>query len=399
MVLIILLAAELCGAIAWSILEGRFTRPRTVQALLKDASNVRGRTDDDGLQSGYRAPHRIIHPFVGYENPNNPIETFDLPREKNADELCVLIVGGSVAEQLKDMEKQMKAMLANETGKAVHIINVAVGGYKQPQQLNALSYLITLGYTCDIVVNLDGFNEYDLVFDNAEEGKNPWYPYKRLWSSPVGELRDMRAGAYAWEMIELQQKREHAAAFLHATPFGRSYVLTFLWRAWDRGQLTHMESLRVQIEEQQSQAAYNLAADGPEFDDDPDVLMRKSADLWSKSSKLMYEIAQSEGMQYIHFLQPNQYVPGSKPQMGATETRIAMGEPRHTAVIPQIYPLFIEAGNRLRTQGINFIDLTQIFANTAEQVYRDLDTHVSPLGNEILSGEIVQQIQILQLSD
>ena len=43
------------------------------------------------------------------------------------------------------------------------LLNTAVGGYKQPQPLMVVSYLLALGAHFDAVINIDGFNDVDSV--------------------------------------------------------------------------------------------------------------------------------------------------------------------------------------------------------------------------------------------
>ena len=38
-------------------------------------------------------------------------------------------------------------------------VNLALFGYKQPQQLTTLAYLMSIGGQFDLVLNIDGFNE------------------------------------------------------------------------------------------------------------------------------------------------------------------------------------------------------------------------------------------------
>jgi len=43
------------------------------------------------------------------------------------------------------------------------LLNAATGGYKQSQQVNVLTFLLINGVKPDIVLNIDGFNIYDLT--------------------------------------------------------------------------------------------------------------------------------------------------------------------------------------------------------------------------------------------
>jgi hypothetical protein len=72
-------------------------------------------------------------------------------------------------------------------GKEIVILSLATGGYKQPQQLMALTYLLALGAHFDLVINVDGFNEVALpAAENVPQGYSPYYP--RGWQLQVGPL-------------------------------------------------------------------------------------------------------------------------------------------------------------------------------------------------------------------
>ena len=51
------------------------------------------------------------------------------------------------------------------------ICNFGSGGYKQPQQLAALSEALLLGVPLDVVVNIDGYNEVALGKSDAQRGQ------------------------------------------------------------------------------------------------------------------------------------------------------------------------------------------------------------------------------------
>lgn len=50
------------------------------------------------------------------------------------------------------------------------VLNLGQGGWKQPQQLLALNYFLSLGQRFDVIVNLDGFNEIALGYHNHLSG-------------------------------------------------------------------------------------------------------------------------------------------------------------------------------------------------------------------------------------
>ena len=74
----------------------------------------------------------------------------------------------------------------------VQVRCVAIGGFKQPQMLGALAYLMSLGQRYDVVVELDGFNDVVLGYtEYKHKGKFPGYP--RDWDALVGDYGRIRA--------------------------------------------------------------------------------------------------------------------------------------------------------------------------------------------------------------
>ena len=66
-------------------------------------------------------------------------------------------------------------------------------------------------------------------------------------------------------------------------------------------------------------------------------------DLWRDSSLQLARTCGANGIEYYHFLQPNQYFEGSKP-LSAEEQRVAITEKlSYGSFVPAAYPLLQEA--------------------------------------------------------
>jgi hypothetical protein len=103
----------------------------------------------------------------------------------------------------------------------VEVVRLALGGYKQPQQLMLLSHLLALGERFDAVVELDGFNEIVLPIvenvpkDVAADFPRSWYFFtESSLPIPVVELLGERR-------LLLEKRARLARAFprlLRASP-------------------------------------------------------------------------------------------------------------------------------------------------------------------------------------
>jgi hypothetical protein len=118
---------------------------------------------------------------------------------------------------------------------------------------------------------------------------------------------------------------------------------------------------------------------------------------WGRASRQIQALCEAQGILYLHFLQPNQYVEGSKP-LSAKELRLAATETSGIApLVSTGYPLLIEAGRELVRDGLPFHDLTLAFESIEETLYIDSCCHVSPQGSGILAkligDRLVQQLR------
>ncbi|MGW8195275.1 MAG: hypothetical protein ACWGOX_13525, partial [Desulforhopalus sp.] len=137
-----------------------------------------------------------FHPYVGYINKpgahpwsqNNmtfndygmsSVAKRNYPYKKKQNEFVLAILGGSVAEIFANTgEGYLNHYLRTLYGvqKDVVFINLATGGYKQPQQLFHLQYALLSGFEFDAVLNIDGFNDLVLASVNLDQNVHPVFP-------------------------------------------------------------------------------------------------------------------------------------------------------------------------------------------------------------------------------
>jgi len=115
---------------------------------------------------------KALHPYLGFAyrpDESTPTNSFGFfgpspvmtPRPGHA---VAGLFGGSVALGLCMNPDHGTKLIAEAIarsaffhGKTIDVVCLAVDGYKQPQQLLALTYLLALGVRFDVVINLDGF--------------------------------------------------------------------------------------------------------------------------------------------------------------------------------------------------------------------------------------------------
>ena len=148
--------------------------------------------------------------------------------------------------------------------------------------------------------------------------------------------------------------------------------------------------LRLELQQQPPRLSYQ--ATGPRVDlSDEIASYEKLVEIWSLGSLQMHRLSGASGIRYLHFLQPNQYVPDSK-KFNQQERRQALNDrsPYGEHVV-KAYSLLRSAGASLRSEGVGFHDLSMIFSEVSEPIYVDTCCHVNELGNRIL-GETISKV-------
>ena len=238
---------------------------------------------------------------------------------------------------------------------------------------------------------LDGFNEIALPYaENTGAGVNVFYP--RSWQLFSRTL--VRPGV-AEKVVELQQRKSDYEWWRRRFdfPFARwSNLVLMMWEVVEVRKAQGMALADRQLRE--------LAEQSPELPRDLgpaseyrnlESMLRDLARAWSESSGLMAQVCQSSKSRYFHFLQPNQYVPGSKPLSEWERSNATTPGPFGDAA-GMGYPLLIEAGKRLAESGIPFVDLTEIFSDHSETLYSDNCCHLNDRGYQLLAEKMVSII-------
>lgn len=395
-IILIILAAililEVFSAAAYGLFFGEvFSYRRFVSELVL----ARGEPDDGVSAEKNPVPWNFtLHPYLGFGEPSG----FDFLESEEAlavqsdpEGFFIVLAGGSVAHQLAASGELEKALTASNLfpGKHPYVITLAQGAWKQPQQLIAAAYYLALGGRMNVLINLDGHNEAVDPAANAAKGIFPAYPL--LWyylaSNVIPNDLLVRAGKLAYD----RELRSNAAEVFYR--FRLSVTAGLLWRALDR----YLGSRIAAGLEALQTAERGLADTLPEYVRGPlaeikddETLLEFSAALWKRASLGMAAAAKAQGAAYLHFLQPNQYVPGTK--VLSEEERKNAFDPQREKFVGEGYAALLEEGKDLRREGLLFAPLTGIYKNTVETVYIDTCCHVNETGNRLLAEEIVRRL-------
>jgi hypothetical protein len=351
----------------------------------------------------------VVHPYVGFAvAPPDSAQGLDLEtlglgvgpflRERPGDATLVAVFGGSVAasfvgdggvEQVFDRIRELPEL----QGRRLVRLSLAQAGYKQPQSLMTLAYLLSLGAKLDAVLLLDGFNEIALPpLENLTRGVFPFFP--RSWDYRVADLNlASETRALLGEAAFLVRRRSELARAVEASPLRHSRTLLLAWWLADRWISAELAQRRLDLTGERTGERLEYAATGPRWPrSDEATLYRDLISVWKESALEMRALCDAYGIRFHHFLQPNQHVPGSKP-LGEEERAVAApaGGP-WAPHAERAYPLLREAGRELRQAGVRFHDLTQVFAGVEEPLYVDDCCHVNARGNALLAEAIARAI-------
>jgi hypothetical protein len=244
--------------------------------------------------------------------------------------------------------------------------------------------VLALGGHFDLVVNLDGFNEVALVGENVPLGVPAWYP--RGWARLLDTVPTSEQLRRLGQLALLREQR--AARLDVADSLWWSPLCQFAWRALDRSLQARLGALVVEAE--RSPAGESFAVRGPGTGGvSVAAAQREMAALWRRSSIALQGLCKAHGIPYVHCLQPNQYVPGSKP-IGEAEAAVAFapGDDGPRAAVVAGYPLLLQEAPALRAAGVPFHDLTGIFRDHPEPLYADSCCHFDRTGNQVLAEHV-----------
>ena len=335
---------------------------------------------------------RISHPFYGYTYPSpaNPLNAMP-PQQRWEGTVFIGLLGGSVAKGVNPFFQHAlnRYFAANGLTQQPLVIDLTGEGMKQPQQTLIVANTLLLGGDLDLIVNLDGFNEITVsVPQSIYAGLAPSFPI--WWERRAGLTKEeiLLAGNIA----VLRREQSRLAAAQENSPLRGSALFGLANRY--RQERTAAEIIRLNHALTAVATGYSLEKHGPRnWLGAERELRQETGRVWYRSSVALSRLAKLAGADYYHFLQPNQYVPGSKPlSPKELELAYAPSSLKKTSV-EQGYPILNGFSRDFHSQGINYFDLTGIFVDNPETLYLDPCCHLNDRGNELLAAEMVRLME------
>ncbi len=376
---------------------------RALEALAVDG--VRGEAGPVGMgEEVFRGGKLALHPYLGFCHDPTQLDLEGVPFNElgfpgpsplappSPQEVRIGLFGGSVAYGVwmlgRDVLVQELESSGLFPGRELRCYCFAAGAYKQPQQLLTLAYLASLGVDLDLAVNLDGFNEVVLPPTDVLPGSPAEYP--RAWSDYTRRALDPHKLRALGEVAALQHRRRALAARILHSPLRYSVAACVAWKAVDR---------RLTRKLAEADAGLNLALAVPpaggrrrtRYASEAEML-EELARIWAASSRAMHDQLTGAGREYYHFLQPNQYVEGSKPLTATELSEAFLADHPYRRWVSGGYPHLLAGGARLRDAGVAFFDLTRLFADSRDEVYADSCCHFTAAANRAIARAMARDI-------
>lgn len=318
-----------------------------------------------------------VQPFSGFTTRWPSDERNIHPPRQSGDAVVIGVFGGHFADEIARPLRRAVAQRLSEIGVDVEpvVVDLAVAGGRQPQQLMTAINQLAHGARFDIVVNLDGADDLSPLDNDGLLALAP-------------EVIGGTATAME-QYVAAEALREERRRILHAGQgwlgFSAAFGLTLRSR---------IDGLERDIREADATAAKRgdslrhrrreaLTAHEYLFD---------AARLWYRSSAMMGRTAQAAGADYYHFLQPSQYIAGSKPLTERERVDAFNPENARGNRYATMYQVLVELGGEMTRNGVAFVDLTGAFRESDETLYANC-CNLTARGRARLAEAIVPHIE------
>lgn len=321
----------------------------------------------------------------------------DYPMLRREGEILVGVFGGSaaggfaLAAQASPEFAEQLARIPAWSGKRVRILNFAMPGFKQPQQLLTLAYYLSLGQHFDLVLNIDGFNEVVTSHRNWSSGTEPSFPADTLWGE-WGRQLEKRTLA-----LEEGTSEQYLAAYYRAVAKNRRLSANKCRLAACYAADNAIANLSAARAEKLESGARKAEEKTTLFPTAIHSVLEKNFDIfsytaeqWAASSKAMADLVRPTGALYLHVMQPNQWWKAAGNYQPIEKDHI------YKWVIDLInngYPKLVSRVPALAASGVAILDATNVFRSLPwREVYIDDCCHYTDKGNALLGAKIAERV-------
>jgi hypothetical protein len=359
-----------------------------------------------------------LHPYLGYSLqytdawPNSlglsSRQFYQKPYEAGPNDLIVAVFGGSLAVNLVIPSQDGLSLAAalkehpEFSGKNIVVYALGQAAAKQPQAVMALAMFQTLGWHADVVLSLDGANEFSVGYENIWYHTHPIFPSLAMLWAIGGGLAPLGQNSAEFYRVAYQLAHAKAGAAARSDLANRANTgLSFL--------INTVLAKYHERQEARAQAEYAKALDQGDKGDNIKKMLsldiereRKLTDpwedlfqIWLRSSDEMAALAKAGGSRYLHIVHPNQYF--SKKVFSPMEAEVALTLPANMPTrigLERGYALLDQRSELLASRGI--VSAIHLFDAETRPTYIDNCCHYTREGETILARFVARQLAAIQ---
>jgi hypothetical protein len=340
------------------------------------------------------------HPYVGFVNTPNAILDFSdrvpaefghgavatiddqgfrnsaLPAEKPVDEFWIGLFGGSAAFGVPatDNDATIAACLARRLqstprgdGKRVRVLNFAIPGGQQPQQL---ILLLLNRHRLDAAITFDGVNEVVVPSCYNTNHIPPQFPYRPYYEVLFGR-------SISDEQICESVLVERKTAAFRRRPVWQQRLLASR-HARDMAQ--HRRNLNAMS----AAPPVFRSTFGDSGATPPEALALGGAESWADHTKATYSVCRALGIEALFVVQP---VPDRGKALTESERAQLALYSDIVAVRAAGYARVLAHAGELRAAGCPVVSFEEVFAACTETIYTDL-IHFEDRGSSIVAERL-----------
>lgn len=376
---------------------------------------------------GVRLEEEIVerfHPYFGYvmkqgafPRPDVNLKVnnygfysrYDYPFiKKNSNQYIIGMFGGSVANDFaindyiyNEFTRRLKKspFFAN---KEIILLNFGVGGYKQPQQLLILNYLLAINQQFDLVINLDGFNEIALANINNTNKLDLAMPSFQHIQPLTGLANNNLSFKVLQSMLDIRQTKKKLSQTIKDLD-SCSFALCYTARSLQARHLINQYQEKLKDYEKQQKANANQLFDKNNVinlyqsqskvsDEQQQQAYDQMISLWYQSSLTMSQVLKARKIPYFHFIQPNQYYPSKRVFTEEEKKLYIVTYSPYSNAIKSGYPKLLSKVEDLRKEQVNIFSAVNVLDGAKETVYRDNCCHYNNIGQNLLGDYISEAI-------
>jgi hypothetical protein len=327
-------------------------------------------------------------------------ERISVPLAAEPNDLIVAVFGGSVAESLAtnltggpSLRDSLQALPALAHRRIV-ILNMAQGAGKQPQQLIELVYLLALGQRIDVVINVDGFNEFALGYQNYAADLDPILPAIQRMKPLAMEMYRGQASADYYEiasrMLSARNAMERYSQSMRQASTGMGVTYAGMLARWHRMMFERYTDRYAEFfivpndwRDLRTEMGLDLSPQTSGAG-----TFKSIFDVWLRCSQQMKLLAAVNHATYLHVVQPNAFY--TKPPVARREGPATLTY-YYNIGINGGYSLMAERGETLRSNGI--ASAVDLFDGQPDGVYVDNCCHFTPRAEGELVRFIVAELE------